>query len=34
MIVFRFASVMGYYGITFAANNLSSKFYINYELIM
>ncbi|XP_046647945.1 organic cation transporter protein-like [Daphnia pulicaria] len=29
-----FASVMGYYGITFAANNLSSSFYINYELIM
>ncbi|EFX66627.1 hypothetical protein DAPPUDRAFT_64502 [Daphnia pulex] len=29
-----FACVMSYYGITFAANNISSKFYINYELIM
>ncbi|EFX66628.1 hypothetical protein DAPPUDRAFT_302495 [Daphnia pulex] len=32
--LYWFASVMGYYGITFAANNLSSSFYINYELIM
>jgi hypothetical protein len=34
IIAFRFACVMSYYGITFAANNISSKFYINYELIM
>lgn len=28
------AAVMGYYGITYSANNLSGDFYVNYELVM
>jgi hypothetical protein len=30
----RIAAVMGYYGITFSATNLSDDFYLNYELSM
>jgi len=25
---------MGYYGITYSANNLSGDYYLNYQLVM